>query len=50
MSDRIQAPRSAAQNQFLRWLLAAFMGLTSAVLAAAEPAVVDTVRVDERRW
>ena len=50
VSDRIQAPRRAAQNQFVRWLLAAFMGLTSAVLAAAEPAVVDTVRVDERRW
>ncbi|ERJ19182.1 Secretion protein HlyD [Salinisphaera shabanensis E1L3A] len=50
MSDCTPAPSRAKQIQPMRWLLGALLSLTASVLAAAEPAVVDTVRVEERRW
>lgn len=42
--------RHAARVWPMRWLAGAVLGLLASTLAAAEPAVVDTVRVEERRW
>ena len=50
MNDCTPAPGRAAQIQPRQWLVGALLSLTASVLAAAEPAVVDTARVDERRW
>ena len=50
MNDCTPAPGRAAQIQPRQWLVGALLSLTASLLAAAEPAVVDTARVDERRW